>query len=190
MTSPVSVTFSEPMNGLSIDGSTFTLEVAGVSVSGTVTYDAASRVASFMPTGGLLADGQSYVARVTTGVKDVAGNRLVSNFDFAFTTARMDDGPPPGKGNASLWVMVIDRTGQCIPGATIRIVQGQRAGETVTQQTPCTMWEDDGGYIFTDLVAGSEMIFRASAPGYEVREKKAVPSTGWQMATLIVLSKK
>jgi len=80
------------MNASTINGSTFTLLVAGAAVSGSVTYDAASRVAAFLPSAGILAEGQSYVATITTGVTDLAGNALASNFQFSFTT--VDNTPP------------------------------------------------------------------------------------------------
>ena len=75
-----------------VNTSTFTLAVGGVAVSGSVGYDASSRTATFSPASGILAEGQSYVATVTTGVKDLAGNSLASNYMFSFTT--VDNTPP------------------------------------------------------------------------------------------------
>ena len=80
------VTFSEDMSGSTINGSTFTLLVGGAPVTGTVTYDGSTRVAAFLPSAGILAEGQSYVAAITSGVTDVAGNALASSFQFTFTT--------------------------------------------------------------------------------------------------------
>ncbi len=94
VTSPVNVTFSKAMNASTINGSTFRLTVGGASVSGTVTYEASSRVASFAPSAGLLGEGQSYVATVTAGVSDVAGKALNSDFVFAFSTATTVDNAP------------------------------------------------------------------------------------------------
>jgi hypothetical protein len=190
VTSEISVMFSEAMSATTIDSSTFTLAVGEAPVSGTVTYSASSHVASFMPRGGLLADGKSYLATITTGVKDVAGNGLASDFVFAFTTARPVDSTPAGRGNAFLWVMVLDPSGPCIPDATIRVVSGQRAGEIVTQKTPCDAWADDGGFIFRDLIANGEMTLQASAPGYESQYKTVSPTSGPQTAFQFVLSRK
>lgn len=62
------------------------------------------------------------------------------------------------------------------------MVRGQRAGETVTQVTPCDVWGYDGGFVFRDLIAGGEMTLEASAPGYGVLEKRVVPRSGLQVA--------
>ena len=78
----VTVTFSEAMDATTINGTTFSLS----GTTGTVTYDAATHVATFTPTASLTAS-TIYTATVTTGAKDVAGNGLTGNFSFSFTTA-------------------------------------------------------------------------------------------------------
>jgi len=86
----VTVTFNENMNPATINGDTFTLRPAagGAAVTGTVSYNVSTRVASFtLPTGALLAAGTRYTATVTTGAKDTAGNGLAGTFIFGFTTA-------------------------------------------------------------------------------------------------------
>jgi hypothetical protein len=57
-----------------------------VAVAGTVSYNAATHVATFTPSSPLLPS-TNYTATVTTGVKDLAGNALASSFGFSFTTA-------------------------------------------------------------------------------------------------------
>jgi hypothetical protein len=88
--STVKVTFSEAMDAASVTAAgTFTLKVSATSVAvpGTVTYDAATRTATFTPTGSL-APSTAYTATVTTAAKDVAGNPLSpGNVSFSFTTA-------------------------------------------------------------------------------------------------------
>ncbi len=86
--SPVRVTFSEDMDNTTITSTTFRLNVTtgGAAVAGTVSYNAATRVATFTPASTLVAN-TNYTATVTTGVKDVAGNPLATNATFAFTTA-------------------------------------------------------------------------------------------------------
>jgi len=86
----VTVTFSENMDPATINGTTFTLRttVGGVAVTGTVSYNVSTRVATFtLPSGVLLAAGTSYTATVTTDARDTAGNRLAGTFTFSFTTA-------------------------------------------------------------------------------------------------------
>lgn len=89
----ISVTFSEPMDANTINTASFTLQRTsnGAAVTGTVAYVAATRTASFTPSGALV-PGVSYTATVAPSVKDVAGNSLGISFQFSFTTA--DTNPP------------------------------------------------------------------------------------------------
>jgi hypothetical protein len=98
--------------------------------------------------------------------------------------------PQPGSGNAFVWVMVVEASGLCIPGATVSVTSGQRAGETVTMKTPCDAWSVDGGYFFERLNAGEEMTLQAWAPGYEAQEKRVIPASGPQTSFEFVLSQK
>ncbi len=77
----VTATFSEPMDPLTISTASFT--VAGV--TGSVLYDAASKVATFTPASNLAAS-TLYSATITTAVKDLAGNALAVNKVWTFTT--------------------------------------------------------------------------------------------------------
>lgn len=88
----------------------------------------------------------------------------------------------PVPRSAFLIGYVVDGSGDCIPGGRVRVVRGQRAGETLTQTTPCNIWGYENGFIFHDLTAGGEMTLEASAPGYGVLEKRVVPRSGPQMA--------
>jgi hypothetical protein len=98
----VAVTFSEAMDPTSISAATFVLRTAGgTSVAGTVSYAAATRIAEFKPDAAL-SSATAYTATVTTGVKDVAGNRLAADVTVSFSTR--DEIPPavssvfPGNG--------------------------------------------------------------------------------------------
>jgi hypothetical protein len=76
----VSATFSTAMDPTTISNATFTLAVAGVGgapVSGTVSYDSASQIATFVPSANLTANTQ-YTATVSNMVKDLSGNALAS----------------------------------------------------------------------------------------------------------------
>lgn len=77
----VSVTFDEDMDSTTINSSTFL--VAGV--TGTVTYDAVTRTATFTPSTPF-SSSQSYTLTLTTGVKDLGGVALGGNVVLAFTT--------------------------------------------------------------------------------------------------------
>ncbi len=82
-------TFSEPVNPGTVTTSTFTLrQGANPPLAASVSYDAASRTATLTPSAAL-APSTSYTATVVggaSGVKDVAGNALVGNVTWSFTT--------------------------------------------------------------------------------------------------------
>jgi hypothetical protein len=78
--STVSATFSTAMDPTTINNGTFTLAVAGAGgtpVSGTVSYDSASQIATFVPSANLTANTQ-YTATIANSVKDLSGNALAS----------------------------------------------------------------------------------------------------------------
>lgn len=83
-----------------------------------------------------------------------------------FDTTAAPTSPPPKALGAFIWAMVVTASGGCIPGATIEVLRGPVAGATVVQQTPCTVWDYDGGVWFYGLVPGEVMTLRASANGY------------------------
>ena len=80
----ITVTFSEAMNPTTINGTTFTV-TAGGAVVGSVSYNAATRVATFTPSGQLAAS-TVHTVTVTTGAKDLADNPMAVNAVFSFTT--------------------------------------------------------------------------------------------------------
>jgi hypothetical protein len=90
LTRSASATFSEPMDPATIDSTTFVVTDNGVAVAGTVTYDASSRVASFAPSNAAgFAPSRAFVATVrsgSAGAKDLAGNALVSDRVWGFST--------------------------------------------------------------------------------------------------------
>lgn len=87
----VSAAFSEAMDTSTINTTTFTLSP---SLSGTVTYDSASRIATFKPSGNL-SFSTIYTATITTEVKDLGGNSMTSNYNWSFTTGSTPDITPP-----------------------------------------------------------------------------------------------
>jgi len=87
----ITVTFSESMNASTITTDTFTLDNGA---SGTVTYNALSRTARYLPLSSLK-NNTTYTATITTGVKDLAGNPLASNFTWSFSTISSSGTTPP-----------------------------------------------------------------------------------------------
>src|SRR6478609_1607313 len=79
----VTATFSTPMDPLTFNSTTFTVNQGATAVAGTVSYTGST--ASFTPTAILLA-GTIYTGTITTGVKNVAGTSLVTNYVWTFNT--------------------------------------------------------------------------------------------------------
>jgi len=90
----VTAAFSKPMDPVTITAGTFTLASGTTNVTGVVTYNAASNIATFAPAANLAAN-TAFTATITTGAKDLAGNSLASNFVWAFTTSAVADTTAP-----------------------------------------------------------------------------------------------
>jgi hypothetical protein len=88
----IAATFSEAMNPLTINKTSFTLKKGKIVVPGTVTY--AGTTALFTPASAL-ASSAVYTATITTKAKDLAGNGLASNFVWSFTTGAATDTTAP-----------------------------------------------------------------------------------------------
>lgn len=85
VSSKVTATFSEAMDSSTISASSFTLKNGSISVAGTVSYDSATRTATFTPSA-TLSGGTTYTATITTGVRDTAGNPLAAPYSWSFST--------------------------------------------------------------------------------------------------------
>jgi hypothetical protein len=78
--------FSEGMNAATINASTFTLIGPSGAIAGDVTYSATGFAATFRPSSSL-AYSTLYTATITTGAQNSAGEGLVSNYTWTFTTS-------------------------------------------------------------------------------------------------------
>jgi len=103
----VSATFSKAMDPITITApGTFTLAVSGVggaAVTGNVTYDSASDIATFTAAANLTASTQ-YTATITNAAKDLAGNALAAGTQpnpWTFTTGVSTGPTGPNLGAAS-----------------------------------------------------------------------------------------
>jgi len=81
----VTVSFSEPMDSSTVNSMTFKLAKGATPIVGAVTY--AGNAATFKPSANLERNTQ-YTVTVTTGAKDVAGNAMIANKSWSFTTIR------------------------------------------------------------------------------------------------------
>jgi len=88
----INAAFSKAMDPLTISTANFTLKQGTTAVAGTVSY--AGVTATFIPASAL-APLTIYTATITTGARDLAGNALVTDFSWSFTTGLTPDTTPP-----------------------------------------------------------------------------------------------
>ncbi|RJO66050.1 MAG: DUF3494 domain-containing protein [Myxococcales bacterium] len=89
---PIAATFSEAMDPLTITTATFTLLDGTTPVPGAVIYVGVTAI--FTPTISLHSS-TLYTATITSGVKDLAGNAMVEDYVWSFTTGTIPDTTPP-----------------------------------------------------------------------------------------------
>ncbi len=77
--SSIIVTFSEPMDELSINNSTFIVN----GIIGSITYQGTQAI--FTPSSNLVKN-MTYTVTITTGVKDLSGNAIKQNYLWSFDT--------------------------------------------------------------------------------------------------------
>ena len=155
----VNATFSEAMNPLTITApGTFTLAVAGVggaAVSGTVTYNSLSNIATLTPSTNLTASTQ-YTSTVTNAAQDLAGNALAAGLvpnPWSFTTGAAAG--PPGPNLASAATFGAFGGGAGITNQGINTVINGNIGTTGVS-TVVTGFHDNGvGCTYTET--GSNM---------------------------------
>ena len=95
----INATFNEAMNAQTITTTTFTLKNGTVTIPGVVTYS--GMTATFSPSA-YLAPNTTYTGTIHKGVKDPAGNAMVNDHIWTFTT-RVSIVPPSILGTASVF---------------------------------------------------------------------------------------
>ena len=86
--SAITGTFSEAMDASSITTATFLVSDGSSNIGGAVSYSGTT--ATFIPSGNL-SSSTTYTATITTGVKDVAGNGMIADYVWSFTTGAATD---------------------------------------------------------------------------------------------------
>ncbi len=84
--------FSESVDPLTVTAATFTLRNGTTTVPGAAS--ASGGTATFRPAEPL-ANGSTYTASLTTGIKDLAGNALAASYSWSFTTGAAADTSSP-----------------------------------------------------------------------------------------------
>ncbi len=93
---PVTIAFSEPLSAASVTTTSVSLRLTATDapVTSTVAYTPGATTVSVTPAAALTPS-TGYTLRVTTGVKDVSGNQLLTAYSAGFTTAAPIDDTPP-----------------------------------------------------------------------------------------------
>jgi hypothetical protein len=90
----LTATFNEDVVSASLNPSTFTLENNSGFLSGSIVYSDITRTVTFTPDA-LLDANTLYTASLTTGVEDLAGIQLASDYSWSFETGAGPDNTPP-----------------------------------------------------------------------------------------------
>ncbi|MFK5913636.1 MAG: Ig-like domain-containing protein [Woeseiaceae bacterium] len=83
--STITATFDEDIFASTVNATNFTLDKSGA-VSGAVTFDGTTNIATFTPSSDLVLLA-NYTATLSTAITDLSGNALATNYNWSFTTA-------------------------------------------------------------------------------------------------------
>ena len=102
LTKSVTATFSEAMDPTTITAASFVVTAGGVAVPGSVSYDTAAMLATFVPSDPAgFAPNTAFVVTVTTAVTDLAGNALAADRVWGFSTGAQACRGPVALGGAA-----------------------------------------------------------------------------------------
>lgn len=149
----ITATFNEVMDPSSITATSFTLvtSIGGTPIAGTVSY--LGTTASFNPTNDLNTSTE-YNATITTGVKDLAGNTMLVNEAWTFTTGTIiAAGPDPVNLGTAINYAVLAKTAvSTVPNS---VVTGH-VGLSPAARGALTGWSET--YDGTDTYATSAQV--------------------------------
>ena len=97
VTSAVTANWSEALDSATVTTSTVRLTTGGNTIQGTVSYDAATKKITFTPSANLSFSTTYTMTLVggSSGIKDLVGNVMTSDYTFSFTTAAEPDTTAP-----------------------------------------------------------------------------------------------
>ncbi|WP_310383867.1 Ig-like domain-containing protein [Roseateles sp.] len=157
LTRPISATFSEPMDPATISAATFGVSDNGVAVAGSVSYNAASRVATFVPNAAAgFAASRSFTVTVlggSAGVKDLAGNALAAPRVWSFSTGTQPCLGPVELGSIASFGAFGGAAGVTNQGITTAI--GGNIGSTAACTLITGLHDASNGYTETPLNIGA-----------------------------------
>jgi len=156
----IAASFSEAMDPLTITTENFS--VAGV--TGTVVYNAVSRIATFIPASDLAAN-TTFSATISTGATDLAGNALAADLVWSFTTGATSCTTNVVLGAAGQFGAFGGAAGMTNQGI-FTVINGDIG--TTAASTLITGFHDTGGNVYTEtplnIGAVNGTIYTATAP--------------------------
>jgi hypothetical protein len=200
----VSATFDEDIFASTVDNASFSL-TGDNAVSGTVSFDGTTNVATFTPQSdlGLLT---TYTATLTTDITDLAGNALAGDYNWSFTTADGSWGTAEqietdDLGDASSPQIAFDAGGNAI--AVWQQFDGAIYSIWANRYVPSTGWgaaelleaDDASGHhalapqIGLDASGNAIAVWRQTdGTAYSAWANRYVAGTGWGGAELLEAS--
>lgn len=156
----VTATFSEPMDSATLTVTSFTLMDGAASIAGDVSCPGTT--ATFSPSANL-PPSTTIAARVTTSVKDLAGNAMVADFVWSFQTGTtVSNGPAPVVLGTAGGFVILAKTTVTTTGATT--VVGDIGLSPGTSFTGFNETMDASGEFATSALVTGEMYKSTYAP--------------------------
>jgi hypothetical protein len=193
--SAVTVNFSKAINPTTVTTTTF--NVSGM--SGTITFGPDNRSAIFTPGTLPLAANTTYTINLSTEIKDLSGNNLVSDLNRTFTTAAVADNTAPafdsstpasgasGVAASSAITASFDEAinPATLTNATFKLTTG--ASAVAVTGTIAVSSDNRSAIFLPSTVLADGTIYKATlTTGIEDMSKNALASVSWNFTTAFV----
>lgn len=143
--------FNKAVKSETLDGVSFTLHGANeAAINGAVSYDAPTKTAKFAP-GSLLSPSKLYTATITTDVQDEAGDSLLENFVWTFTTGETEDDIPPTLESTT----PEDGKPNVLRNIKLNIVFSEAIDPVSVTEKTIVLTDDDSGASESEVVVGA-----------------------------------
>lgn len=185
----ITATFSMPMNPLTLTASTFIVKQGATTISGAISYSGTT--VSFAPTSHLT-ENKIYTCTITTGVKNVVGNTMATNYVWNFTTIIPVVVPPPPVATSGLFFGVFGGNAGITNQGLFTVVNGN-LGTTAASSLITGFRDGTSGDVYTvtplnnGLVTG-EIYAAAPAPGSIVKAATALVGLNAARAAYLSIS--